>query len=73
MESAHCAPREYAPLHSGFLNASDKTNPEELVCVSFWTSREDADEYDRQRYDTIASQSQEQLEGADATATARIS
>ena len=36
-----------------FLTLSDKTNPERLVCISFWTSREDADEYHRQHYDTI--------------------
>ena len=36
-----------------FLTLSDKTNPERLVCISFWTSREDAEEYHRQHYDTI--------------------
>ena len=33
-----------------FLALSDKMNPERLVCISFWTSREDAEEYDRQHY-----------------------
>jgi quinol monooxygenase YgiN len=28
-----------------FLALSDKTNAERLVCISFWTSREDAEEY----------------------------
>ena len=36
-----------------FLALSDKTNPERLVCISFWTSREDAEEYHRHHYDTI--------------------
>ena len=36
-----------------FLTLSDKTNPERVVCLSFWTSREDAEEYHRQHYDTI--------------------
>jgi quinol monooxygenase YgiN len=36
-----------------FLTLSDKTNPERLVCISFWTSREEAEEYHRQYYDTI--------------------
>ncbi len=36
-----------------FLALSDKTNPERMVCISFWTSREDAEEYHRQHYDTI--------------------
>jgi len=37
-----------------FLALSDKTNPERLVCISFWTSQQDAEEYHRQHYDTIA-------------------
>ena len=36
-----------------FLTLSDKTNPERLLCISFWTSREDADEYDSQHYYAI--------------------
>jgi len=36
-----------------FLALSDKTTAERLVCVRFWTSREDAEEYNRQHYDTI--------------------
>jgi quinol monooxygenase YgiN len=36
-----------------FLTLSDKTNPERQVCISFWTSREDAEESHRQHYDTI--------------------
>ena len=36
-----------------FLTLSDKTNPERLMCISFWTSRQDAEEYHRQHYDTI--------------------
>jgi quinol monooxygenase YgiN len=36
-----------------FLTLSDKTNPERLVCISLWTSRGDAEEYDRQHYDAV--------------------
>ena len=36
-----------------FLTLSDKITPERLMCISFWTSREDSDEYHRQHYDTI--------------------
>lgn len=36
-----------------FLALSDKTNPERMVCISFWTSREDADRYHQHHYDTI--------------------
>jgi heme-degrading monooxygenase HmoA len=36
-----------------FFALSDKTNAERLVCISFWTSREDAEEYHRQHYETI--------------------
>lgn len=38
-----------------FLVLSDRTTPERLVCISFWTSQADADEYHRQHYDTISS------------------
>jgi quinol monooxygenase YgiN len=33
-----------------FLTFSDKTDPERLLCISFWISQEDADEYDNQYY-----------------------
>jgi hypothetical protein len=36
-----------------FLTPSDKTTAERLVCVRFWTSREDAEEYHRQHDGTI--------------------
>jgi quinol monooxygenase YgiN len=36
-----------------FITLSDKTNPERLVCISFWTSQQDTEEYNRQHYDTI--------------------
>jgi heme-degrading monooxygenase HmoA len=36
-----------------FLMLADKTDPERLVCISFWTSQEDADEYDSQHYYAI--------------------
>ncbi len=36
-----------------FLTLSHKTKPERLVCISFWTSRADADEYHRHHYETI--------------------
>jgi heme-degrading monooxygenase HmoA len=35
------------------LTLSDKTNPERLVCISFWISREDAEEYHLQHHYTI--------------------
>jgi quinol monooxygenase YgiN len=37
-----------------FLALADKTDPERVVCISFWTSQEDADEYDTQHYYAIA-------------------
>ena len=37
-----------------FLTLADKTDPERVVCISFWTSQEDADEYDTQHYYAIA-------------------
>jgi heme-degrading monooxygenase HmoA len=37
-----------------FFALSDKTNAERLVCISFWTSREDADDRHRWHYETIA-------------------
>ena len=33
-----------------FLTLSDRINPERLMCISFWTLREDAEEYHRQHY-----------------------
>jgi len=36
-----------------FFALSDKTNAERLVCISFWTSREDAEEHHRRHYETI--------------------
>jgi len=36
-----------------FLTLSNKTNPDRLLCISFWTSGEDAEEFHRQHYDTI--------------------
>jgi quinol monooxygenase YgiN len=36
-----------------FLTLTDRTDTERLVCISFWTSQEDADKYHRQHYDTI--------------------
>jgi quinol monooxygenase YgiN len=32
---------------------ADKSDPERIVCISFWNSPEDADLYHRQHYDTI--------------------
>jgi heme-degrading monooxygenase HmoA len=45
------------PEQPGFIDffaLSDKTNAERLLCISLWTSREDAEEYRRRHYDTIA-------------------
>jgi len=36
-----------------FLALSDETNAERLVCIRFWASQEDAEEYHRQRHETI--------------------
>jgi heme-degrading monooxygenase HmoA len=36
-----------------FLTLSDKTDPERLLCISFWISQEDADEYDDRYYYAI--------------------
>jgi heme-degrading monooxygenase HmoA len=44
---------EKQPGFVDFLTLSDKINPERLMCISFWTSREDAEEYHRQHYYTI--------------------
>jgi hypothetical protein len=40
------------PRFVDFITLSNKTNPNRLVCVSFWTSREDSEEYHRQHYDS---------------------
>jgi len=45
-----------------FLTLSDSTDPERLVCISFWTMREDAEKYNRQLYYTIADMVQPLLE-----------
>lgn len=42
------------PSFVDFLMLSDKANPERLLCISLWTSREDSEEYHRQHYETIA-------------------
>jgi quinol monooxygenase YgiN len=36
-----------------FLTLSDTTDSERLVCVSFWSSREAAEEYHQQHYQEI--------------------
>jgi quinol monooxygenase YgiN len=36
-----------------FLTLTDRIDTERLVCISFWTSQEDADKSHRQHYDTI--------------------
>jgi heme-degrading monooxygenase HmoA len=45
-----------------FLTLSDKTDPERLVCISFWTLREDFERYNREHYYTIADTLQPLLE-----------
>ena len=37
-----------------FLALSDKTDPTKLLCISFWTSGEDAEGYHRRHYYAIA-------------------
>jgi heme-degrading monooxygenase HmoA len=44
---------EKQPGFVDFLTLSDQTTAERLAGVRFWTSREDAEEYHHQRYDTI--------------------
>jgi quinol monooxygenase YgiN len=56
-----------------FLALSDKTNAERLVCISFWTSREDAEEYHRQHYDTITNILKPVLESAPTLKTFTVS
>ena len=36
-----------------FLTLSDQTDPERLLCISFWTWQEDPDEYNSHRYSAI--------------------
>jgi heme-degrading monooxygenase HmoA len=36
-----------------FFALPDKTNADRLLCISFWTSREDAEGYHRRHYETI--------------------
>ena len=36
-----------------FLVLSDKNFEQRVVCISFWNSRDDADTYHQQHYDTI--------------------
>ena len=45
-----------------FFALSDKTNAERLVCISFWTSREEVDERHRWHYETIANMLKASLE-----------
>jgi heme-degrading monooxygenase HmoA len=51
------------PSFVDFFALSDKTNAERLVCVSFWTSREDdAEEYHRQHYEMVTNMLKSVLE-----------
>jgi heme-degrading monooxygenase HmoA len=49
---------------SGFVDffaLNDAANAERLVCISFWTSREDAEESHRQHYEMITNMLQSVL------------
>jgi heme-degrading monooxygenase HmoA len=37
-----------------FFALSDKSNADRLLCISFWTSREDAEGYHRRYYEAIS-------------------
>jgi len=56
-----------------FLTLSDKINPERLVCISLWTSRGDAEEYQRQHYDTITDMLKPVLESPPTLKTFTVS
>jgi heme-degrading monooxygenase HmoA len=45
-----------------FFALSDKTNADRLVCISFWTSREDAEEHHRQHYEMVTNMLKSVLE-----------
>ena len=38
-----------------FLALSDKSDPERVLCISLWNTREDADKHQREHYDVITS------------------
>lgn len=52
---------------------SDKANAERLMCISFWTSRGDAEEYDRHHYETITSILEQVLESPPRQETFTVS
>jgi heme-degrading monooxygenase HmoA len=56
-----------------FLALSDKTNAQRLVCISFWTSREDTEEYHRQHYETITNMLKSVLESPPTLETFTVS
>ena len=56
-----------------FLALSDKINPERLVCISFWTSRGDVEEYHRQYYQTITNKLKSILESPPTLKTFTVS
>jgi quinol monooxygenase YgiN len=46
-----------------FVALADRSDAERLLCVSFWTSQEDAAHYHQQHYETIANLLAPVLEG----------
>jgi len=47
-----------------FLALSDKSAPERVMCISLWNSKEDADRYHQQHYDTITNMLKPVLESS---------
>jgi heme-degrading monooxygenase HmoA len=56
-----------------FFALSDKTNADRLLCISFWTSREDVEEYHRRHYETIANMLMPVLESPPTLKTFAVS
>jgi heme-degrading monooxygenase HmoA len=56
-----------------FFALSDEINAETLVCVSFWTSREDVEEYHRQHYEMITNMLKPVLESPPTLKTFTVS
>jgi quinol monooxygenase YgiN len=56
-----------------FLALSDKASPQRVVCISLWSSREDADKYHQQHYDTITDMLKPLLQSAPTLETFTVS
>ena len=56
-----------------FFALFDKANAERLLCISFWISREDAEDYHRRHYETIANVLEPVLESPPTLKTFTVS